>query len=135
MRTEVNIDDHTWIVELHEDQLRFYYQKIVKENDDPCWSKFDGTDDFDMVEYTIMDDGVLPDGVSVFKVMTKITNACISLLNRSKADFFYFSASTKRKGSFYTNAMDKFVRRIGGNWTYQSIDNSWFYITKINDSN
>jgi hypothetical protein len=133
MTRKVNIENHTWEIQLLKSrEIMFSYLIEVIEGKESLWGWCSDPDDY-KYNIRVYDDDVLPDGVSATKVVNKIISSAISLINQSGYDFFYFCASTNRKGIFYKNIIDKFLKRIKGNWTYQIIDIDWFYFSKVNE--
>ncbi len=133
MTRKVNIENHTWEIRLLKNrEILFSYLIEVIEGKESLWGWCSDPDDY-KYNIRVFDDDILPDGVSAIKVVNKIFSSAISLINQSSYDFFYFCASTNRKGIFYKNIIDKFLKRLKGKWTYQIIDIDWFYFSKVNE--
>jgi len=131
---KIHIENHVWEIQLSESrELEFYYLKEVEELNSSLWADWNSTDDESRYDVRVYDDNILPVGLSIFSVINKILLGSIALINQSGYDFFYFSASTERKGSFYESVIDKFINKIKGEWKYQVINSNWFYISKVND--
>lgn len=134
MNTTIHIDGYDWVVQLNEyNELLFYFLEVVEETNEDDW--WNGEYDFSPKTYTRrnVEDNVLPDGVSVVKVIRHILKSMIGIINRSQTDFFYFKPSTERKAKFYMNVFNRYIHLLEGEWNYQIINQKWFYFNKINE--
>ena len=134
MTKSIHIDDHVWeITFTMNKEIQFSYVTTHVANTHPIWNDWDGSDVGDTYSTYEFGDMTIPQDVSPIKVISKILSGVKSLIKHSRTDFFYFNASTERKGRFYTNVIEKLIREIEGEWEYQIIDNSWYYISKVSE--
>lgn len=135
MNTSVNIGNHTWEVTFSDSkEIQFSYVETHIENTDPLWHTWEGASDTEDIYKTYeFGDMTIPNEINPITLVNKIMDAAIHLIKKSHTSFFFFSASTNRKGMFYTNILQRFLQKIGKHWKYQIIDNQWYYITKTND--
>jgi hypothetical protein len=128
---KVEIEGYEWKVSLDiYNELSFVFYEIFHDPDEGQW--WDGSDDF-TTTYRVpnVKDNALPDGLSSVRVMRRIIEEIIAVLNRSKTDFFYFKPTTDRKADFYVSIFERYLHRLRGEWEYQIIDKKWFYFRKI----
>jgi len=134
MTTKVNIDNHVWEITFTEDkEIQFSYVTEHVTNTHPIWNDWDGSDIGDTYTTYEFSDMRIPEGLSPIKVIREILEGVKYLIKRTHTEFFFFSAETERKGKFYTNVIEKLIRELDGDWTYQIVEDSWYYISKVND--
>ncbi len=135
MQSNVQIDNLSWVVSLNmRGELSFYFEQLeIDEYAGPFWK---GGDDSPR-EYCVasLEDNVLPRNISPVKVIRKLIKKVAALVNRSKVNFFFFSPSTDRKSKFYANVFKAYLPLLKGEWQFQTIDNTWFYFTKVAELN
>lgn len=134
MRTKVNIGNHTWEVTFSDTkEIQFSYVTTQFEDVDLLWHSWDDYENQISYRQYEFGDMTIPNGINPVALVNKIMDAIIYLIKKSHTKFFFFSASTNRKGMFYTSILQKFLQKIGKGWEYQIINNEWYYISKVND--
>ena len=123
LHSRVQIDHLNWVVSLKDfGELIFYFEKL--EIDEYAGLFWKGGDDSPSHYYVrSVEDNILPGNISPIKVIRKLIKEIISLVNRSKVNFFYFSPSTARKSKFYINVFMTYLHLLNGNLTLKYLIN------------
>ena len=130
LEERVTIDDESWIIRMTRDgQIYFLFVIPYEKSEwkkDPIWHSFDPDDDIYKDEY-VSDLNLSKVDINPFRIKRILIQHIAKLIKRSHHSFFYFEANTQQKGKIYTNLIQELLSNLEPGWTYQVINERWFY--------
>lgn len=96
---------------------------------DPMWHSWNPTDTSNQPEwsstFSTSELGITPQKIKHF-----LLGAITEFINELHLNFFYFKPTSDVRANIYTNLAGKLADKLDGAWTYQIIDNHWYYFTQ-----
>lgn len=128
----VTIDDMLWEVTISkEGEISFAH--IYDSNAHPdgsenwLWRSWDAHDSASFKNF--IESGIASK-ISPFKLKRELLKTIATMIRQSRVEFFYFVPTSENRGRIYSRLAESLISEIGGEWTFQIIDNYWFYFTK-----
>lgn len=132
----VTLNGIRWKLVVNESkQLAFAIEipdRLSDWKNDPFWFSWDDDNPANLPEWSTTFT-TNQTGISSFKIKTFLIDNIATFINRLHLDFFYFTPTSKKRGYIYTNIMGQLTDKLKGSWTYQIINDYWFYFSKTTD--
>ena len=124
------IDGELWQVQLFDDkQLSFAYLVPPDKSEwktNPLWHDWDDKHNEDEWSYSKRD----VSKVHPMRLKSILLKMIVHVIKESKTASFYFTPTSKQRGTIYSNIINKLLQELGPKWVSQNIDNNWFYFNK-----
>ena len=130
MIKQTMIDGEKWLVQLSDDkQLSFAYLVPPDKSEwktNPLWHDWDDKHNEDEWSYSMRD----VSKVHPMRLKSILLKLIVDVIKESKTTSFYFTPTSKQRGTIYSNIINKLLQELGPKWVRQNIDNNWFYFNK-----
>ena len=124
------IDGELWQLRIADDkQLSFAYLVPPDKSEwktNPLWHDWDDKHNEDEWSYSMRD----VSKVHPMRLKSILLKLIADVIKESKTTSFYFTPTSKQRGTIYSNLINKLLQELGPKWVSQNIDNIWFYFNK-----